>query len=270
MKLIVLVDNNTYIDHYYFGEPGASYYIEDGDIRLLFDVGYSDICFRNAQKMGINLQGVSTIALSHGHDDHTRGLDFLRHNIALSGIQVVAHPNALLPKYDNEGNFVGSPLSAEDLAPLCTLNLTKKPLKLSEKITFLGEIPSIHPFEKRKRLGTYQHEGKHVEDTMLDDTALVYEGKEGLFIITGCSHSGICNIVEYATRVCDDERVTGVIGGFHLFELSEQVERTIDYFKEKQMHQLYPCHCVSLAVKIVMDRVLPIQEVGVGLTLEVV
>ncbi|MCD7874407.1 MAG: hypothetical protein LUH17_05460 [Acidaminococcaceae bacterium] len=43
MQLTVLVDNNTLIDRYYLGEPGVSYYIEDGGAKTLFDVGYSDI-----------------------------------------------------------------------------------------------------------------------------------------------------------------------------------------------------------------------------------
>ena len=42
MQLTVLVDNNTLIDRYYLGEPGVAYYLEDGDVRILFDVGYSD------------------------------------------------------------------------------------------------------------------------------------------------------------------------------------------------------------------------------------
>lgn len=33
MKLRVLVDNNTYIDRYYLGEPAVSYYIECDGIR---------------------------------------------------------------------------------------------------------------------------------------------------------------------------------------------------------------------------------------------
>ena len=48
MQLTVLVDNNTLIDRYYLGEPGVAYYLEDGDVRILFDVGYSDIFLRNA------------------------------------------------------------------------------------------------------------------------------------------------------------------------------------------------------------------------------
>lgn len=48
MKLTILVDNNTYIDKYYYGEPAVSYYIETEDNRVLFDTGYSDVILKNA------------------------------------------------------------------------------------------------------------------------------------------------------------------------------------------------------------------------------
>ena len=41
MKLTVLVDNSTFIDRYFVGEPAVSYLIEDGETRVLFDAGYS-------------------------------------------------------------------------------------------------------------------------------------------------------------------------------------------------------------------------------------
>ena len=40
--------------------------------------------------------------------------------------------------------------------------------------------------------------GRWFPDYMPDDTALAYVGKEGLSIITGCSHAGICNIIAQA------------------------------------------------------------------------
>lgn len=42
----------------------------------------------------------------------------------------------------------------------------------------------------------------------MDGTALVYKSENGIYIIAGCSHShsGICNIVEYAKQVCNDNR----------------------------------------------------------------
>ena len=35
MKLTVLMDNHTYIDEYYLGEPAVSYLIEDGERTIL-------------------------------------------------------------------------------------------------------------------------------------------------------------------------------------------------------------------------------------------
>ena len=98
MQLTVLVDNNTLIDRYYLGEPGVAYYLEDGDVRILFDVGYSDIFLRNAQALGIDLSRLQQVVLSHGHNDHTRGLLWLSEQEYFSELQLLAHPEALKPK----------------------------------------------------------------------------------------------------------------------------------------------------------------------------
>ena len=58
MKLKVLEDNNTFIDNYYLGEPAVSYYIEDSNTKILFDVGYSDAFIKNAHKMNIDLNEI--------------------------------------------------------------------------------------------------------------------------------------------------------------------------------------------------------------------
>lgn len=66
MKLKVLEDNNTFIDEYYLGEPGVSYYIEDGDEKILFDTGYSSVILKNASKMNIDLNKINKLVISHG------------------------------------------------------------------------------------------------------------------------------------------------------------------------------------------------------------
>ena len=88
MKLRVLVDNNTYIDRYYLGEPAVSYYIECDGIRLLFDAGYSDVFLKNAEALGIDLGLVTHLVFSHGHNDHTRGPKFMKERLELSGMEV--------------------------------------------------------------------------------------------------------------------------------------------------------------------------------------
>lgn len=266
MKLKVLVDNNTYIDQYYFGEPAVSYYIEDEDVKILLDVGYSDAFIKNADALGINLDNINAIVISHGHDDHTRGLKYYFQQYYRNNISIISHPDAFNEKIFNHVKIC-SPFLKEELREKCNLILSKEPVKISKHITFLGEIPQINDFEDRKPIGKQIVDDTMVDDYVIDDTALVYESKDGLYIITGCSHSGICNIIEYAKRVCNNERVLGVIGGFHLFEVNEQVNKTIDYIKQNDIKELYPCHCTSFLVKAELHKSITVKEVGVGLEL---
>ena len=263
MKINVLVDNNTYIDVYYLGEPAVSYYVEDGDTKILFDTGYSDAFLRNAEGMGINLERVDKLVLSHGHIDHTNGLRY--YMTKKRDIDILGCPTVFDPREFDNGEAIGSPLGEEEMRQLGRVSLSAKPCKVSEHTTFLGEIPTLFDFEKRYRIGKIVKYGRETDDYLFDDSAMVYQSDEGLFIITGCSHSGICSIIEYAKEVCRDDRVIGVLGGFHLFEEDERTRKTIEYLKANRIGLLYPCHCVSLPVKAEMAKELDIREVGVGL-----
>lgn len=266
MKITVLVDNNTHIDHYYKGEPALCFYVEDEDIRLLFDTGYSDLFLHNACSLGIDLSQIKTIVLSHGHNDHTGGMEFFYNSFPDNIAKVIAHPNILMERFE-DGKYIGIPLPAIQLEKLYNLKLTKSPLQVSNNLMFLGEIPSYFDFERRQPIGLIKSKSNEYPDFVLDDTALVYKGKDGLFIITGCSHSGICNIIQHAKKVCDDERILGIIGGFHLFDVSSQLDDTIAYFKENQIANLYPCHCVSFEAKAHIHKYIKIVDVAVGLSL---
>ena len=268
MKLTVLADNNTFIDQYYFGEPAACYYIEDGDKKILFDTGYSDVLIRNAEKMGIDLKKVDCIAISHGHNDHTGGLQFLNEYMDLSNVEVIAHPTCFFPKVMN-GESIGAPFSTEKMAEISKFQPSRGFKSLTDRLCFLGAIPRMNGFENQKPIGTVDMYGTVEEDFILDDSALVYRGEEGIFVITGCSHSGICNIVDYAKFVTGEDRVLGVLGGFHLFEDDEQLMKTVEYLESCKIEKIYPCHCVSLKARAKMMEKLPVTETGVGMVVEV-
>lgn len=267
MKLTVLVDNNTYIDEYFLGEPALSFYIEDGNEKILFDTGYSDVLIENAKKLAIDLNKISKIVFSHGHNDHTGGFKFLIDKFDLSEVELVAHPDALNEKRCQEEQ-IGFSLNKERINSICKLSLSKGPIAISEHIVFLGEVPDTQYFEGRKKIGEKKVAEAFYDDYVLDDSALVYTSEKGLFIITGCSHSGICNIIEYAKKVCGNQKILGIIGGFHLFKVDMQLKNTIQYFLDNNIAEIYPCHCVLFQVKAEINRFIPVHEVGVGLEID--
>ena len=179
MKLIVLVDNNTIIDRYFYGEPGVSYFIECDDKKYLFDTGYSDIFIRNATKLGINLLDLDAIVISHGHNDHTGGLgelvklysEAIYEGYSRKNPAVIAHPDAFLDK-NVDGLDVGSMFSINQLKKSFPLKISKDPIWLTDKLVFLGEIERNNFFEAKIPLGKILRDGIWEDDFLLDDSAL--------------------------------------------------------------------------------------------------
>lgn len=262
MKLTVLTDNNTYIDRYFLGEPAFSCFLETGGKRILLDTGYSDVFLRNAGKLGLPVADSDFVVLSHGHNDHTGGLRPLMEAMGDRRSVLVAHPVVFEPKFDG-GESVGSPVTAEELSARFDLRLSAEPVWLTDRLVFLGEIPELA--EPRLPVGVLSD---GAADRCLDDSALAYKGENGVYIVTGCSHSGICNIAEYAKQVTGQRRVAGILGGFHLLERDRRSRRALEYLEREAVGELWPCHCTGFRVRAEMARTMDIGEVGVGLELE--
>lgn len=266
MRLTVLVDNNTYIDKYYLGEPALCFYLEEAGKRYLFDTGYSDIYRQNAAALGIDLTNLDGVIISHGHNDHTNGLQYFAE--AEAKPELIAHPQ-ILERKRYGARDIGMPLTEADLARRFRLRLSSEPVALSENLLFLGAIPRGNDFENQRPVGERLADGQWLPDYVPDDSALVYKKEDAVYIITGCSHAGICNIVEYAKRAAGVEKVAGLIGGMHLFSgTSEQAARTVAYFAENVSGVIYPCHCTNLYAKAALMSKMQVKDVGVGLTLE--
>jgi 7,8-dihydropterin-6-yl-methyl-4-(beta-D-ribofuranosyl)aminobenzene 5'-phosphate synthase len=277
MKLTVLVDNNTLIDRYLYAEPALSFFIEVDNKKILFDTGYSDVFIHNAEKMKIKLANTDIIVLSHGHNDHTWGLNHfiqyftertLKKQIVKKTI-LIAHPMTLQPKIYNNSIVIGNILSLDILSEMFKLQLSRKPVPLTENLIFLGEIDRHNNFEAKNPIGQILEDGVKKDDYLLDDSALVYRSAKGLVIITGCSHAGICNIVEKAKNVCGDNRIISIIGGLHLLNPSSlQLQETIKYLAELKPESIYACHCTDLKSKIELSKVVNVKEVGSGMVIK--
>lgn len=234
MKITVLVDNVA--GRRCIGEHGLSFLVED-DKRLLFDVGPSDAILKNAVALKVPLHEIETIVLSHGHDDHTNGLKYFY------GQDLIAHPEVLKERFRMKNKTpLGLTFSKEELEHQFNLKLTAEAVPVSKNIWFLGEIPRENNFEAQDSV-FLNSDGSL--DFIPDDSGLAVITPKGLVVISGCAHSGICNMVAYAKKVTGVEKVYAVIGGFHLTKNNEQTQKTIAFLKSEGVKKVMPSHCTS-------------------------
>ncbi|MEN8185764.1 MAG: MBL fold metallo-hydrolase [Bacteroidota bacterium] len=204
-------------------EWGLSFFIQKDDVNILFDTGHTDIYWKNAEQLNIDLQTTDFVVLSHHHWDHVGGL---KHHNFKSKKELIIHPE-IIDKVPDD--------SSQKMISDFNIIQSKGSLEFSNDIFYLGEIPRKTTFEK----------GNYKDEAMRDDSAIAIRTNKGVVVVTGCSHSGICNICEQAKKVTG-QKLYAVIGGFHLFENEpEAVEGTIDYFKTEKPRYLYPMHCVD-------------------------
>jgi 7,8-dihydropterin-6-yl-methyl-4-(beta-D-ribofuranosyl)aminobenzene 5'-phosphate synthase len=277
MKLTVLLDNNTFIDQYYLGEPGVSYFIEVDGKKILFDVGYSDAFLINAHKLGIELRLLDFVVLSHGHLDHTWGLPHLVNYLYDESKDkdsdrkpiLITNPGTFTSRKIKKTREIGPNMTFNSLPEYFDLQLSAKPVYITDNLVYLGEIPRVTAFEADKPLGRIVTDQGEKPDFLMDDSALVYRSSSGLVIITGCSHSGICNVVEYARKVMGDDRILDIFGGLHLLNPSAtKLSGTLDYMKALQPKTMHACHCTDLRSKIALANVVKLEEVGSGMVLD--
>jgi len=235
LKISILSDKQALCG--YGAEHGLSFLIE-ADSRLLFDTGASDLFAQNAAKMGIDLSTVDTVVLSHGHYDHGNGLQWIANKT------IVLHPGAFSQRISGRsGRNISMAVSRQSVESRNTIIETKEPLWLTGDMVYLGEIKRIMPFEQECSSPFHFADGS--SDSVADDSALTVTTNKGLVVISGCAHSGICNIVEQARRVTSINNVYAVIGGFHLTAIDSRLTATIEYMKNTGVEIVMPSHCTS-------------------------
>jgi len=237
MKITILSENKP--KEGWLTEHGLSMYIETEEHSILFDTGASDHFLHNAKKCNIDLKTATKI-LSHGHWDHGNGLEHI------SGGTLIGHKDIFLARYRNrDDSYIGLKLDRRALEERFNLKLTRSPLWINNQTVFLGEIPRHCPFESQT---TSFHLKEGTADFVPDDSAIVIKGKEGIHIITGCNHSGLNNLMDYAIEVTKDDRILSIIGGLHLKETNNDLDRTIERIKKYPNIILAPMHCTSQIV----------------------
>ncbi len=250
MRFFVLVndygcENNCEKEH------GLSLYIEALNKKILMDVGQSNIFLQNAEKLNIDISSIDYLVLSHGHHDHGKGLK----NLENTGLPFYCHPECFISRFRKRDTsfYAGIGTTQEELSKKFDVTLSKESLKISDGIYFLGEIERKNNFEA-KTTPLVLEDGK--DDWIYDDSGIAIVENNELIVVSGCAHSGICNTIEYAKKVTGANKVKAVIGGFHLKEINDATNKTIDYFKKEKIEYIFMGHCTSPEVCDEFEKIL--------------
>jgi 7,8-dihydropterin-6-yl-methyl-4-(beta-D-ribofuranosyl)aminobenzene 5'-phosphate synthase len=259
-----------YIKNSIIAEHGFSALVRttDGDVEhnMLFDFGYSPQgASHNMDALGVDATKIEVLALSHGHMDHTGGLEAIVNKIG-KPMKIFLHPFALdnnrYLKFTEDfklkfPEFKSSNLSEKGIE----INASKNPLEMIDGYAvFLGEIPRETLFEQGMPLATYSDSSGEHKDDIIDDTSLVFALKDkGLVILTGCAHAGIINTIRHAQKTTGIDKVHAIIGGFHLggASMPTVVEPTINEIKSIGPDYVIPCHCTGRTAIMAIERELP-------------
>ncbi len=257
MKLYVLTENTASAK--FKAEHGLSYTIEYDGTQILFDTGHSDVFLQNAAMFGLDLDQVKIVVLSHGHWDHGDGLRFIDHK------NMICHPDVFQKRFRKGGTEnIGLVLSEKELKKKFDILYTRLPYEINEHIIFLGEIPRVNNFESKTTSFVTEDQK---DDFVMDDSGLVIKLNNEIVIVSGCAHSGICNMIEYAKSVTGINKVKAVIGGFHLKYNNKQTQETIQYLKNQNISELYPSHCTELPALAAFYNEFKIKQLKSGMIL---
>ena len=190
-KVTCVVDNTVQRSSRLWGEHGLAFWIETDQGCVLFDTGQSgEVLSHNLEALGLRLQDLKALALSHAHVDHTGGLrTVLSHNF---GLPVYANADLLRPRYSlsaGEYKSIGLSIPLEELTQQADLRLSDSPIEVLPSLWTTGEVRERLELEGRSPNHFIHADGEWRPDPYRDDMSLVMDTQEGLVVICGCCHS---------------------------------------------------------------------------------
>lgn len=207
VKITIVYDTTT-TDPQLVPDWGFAAAVESGGHTLLFDTGdQAAVLLENLQVLGIELNTIEAVVLSHGHEDHTAGLQGL--------FDLGVKPTVYVP--------------SKFFEPL------KQKIRAQTELEEVDDALEILP-------GVFTT--GPVGSTIIEQ-ALVVETPEGAVMISGCAHPGVVEMVETAQEAVGSE-IAVLIGGLHLLDIGEQeMQSIIAELRRLGVQRILPSHCTG-------------------------
>ncbi len=250
LTITTLIENMPDVKGELVAEHGLSLYIEFRGKRILFDTGQTGVFLDNAKRLGKSMKNLDMILISHGHYDHSGGVPLLVQNLDNATKMIVGDgffekKNKKLP--DGSYHYNGNPFTEEDLPAekIVLKKITEDVTYLTEDIILFKNFLQVSEFEQLNPKFFLQKGETFVQDDFSEELVLGLRTEKGLVLVAGCSHVGICNILQsVAERV--QEPVYAVLGGTHLIEADEErLVKTMQTFRKCGVAKVAVSHCTG-------------------------
>jgi 7,8-dihydropterin-6-yl-methyl-4-(beta-D-ribofuranosyl)aminobenzene 5'-phosphate synthase len=223
--------------------------------RILFDTGASpDGAVENMRRLQVDPSDIEAIVCSHGHYDHTTGLDGLIRRLGTVNLPVLIHPQfwrrrrLVIPGRDPHEVPTTSRRALAG-AGFEVIEDQQPSFLFDRSVLVTGEVPRTTGYEPGLPSQQAWLGGRWEPDPLvLDEQALIVDIKDkGLLVITGCGHAGIVNICRYARRLTNERLLYAVMGGFHLSgPIFEPLNpRVLDDLGALMPSVIVPAHCTG-------------------------
>lgn len=255
LKIICLIEDNIEKNSDMICEHGLAIYIETNGLNILFDTGATGIFVKNVDKMNLSLENLDLGVISHGHYDHGGGLESL--------LKLNKTAPIYLRKSANEDYFLKYLVFFKKYIGLDKIVLSdnshrihfiNRNIEIKPGIHLITDIKNKYPFPGGSKY-LYKRKGNELKkDDFSHELMVVIDEKDGIIIISGCSHHGILNMVETAMDLFPGKNIKAVFGGFHLIgspllknmgESKDVVHEIGKKLMEYPIEKVYTCHCTG-------------------------
>lgn len=259
MKIVNLMEDTEGKNNCIF-EHGLSFYIETENHKILVDTGASEYTWENAEKLGIDINNIDTVILSHGHYDHTGGLlSFIQKN---PNVKIYMQSTAGYDYYNTKENkikYIGIDKKILSLEKLVLLN--HGVYKIDDEISIFSGVKQnrgcFHSNLTLKR----KIDNKYVQDTFDHEQYVVISNKEKKILLSGCAHNGILNIIDSYKNLYKNYPDI-VLSGFHLTQKGLYTDADVSFISDiaNELKKLYTVfytgHCTGEAAYDIMKKLM--------------
>ena len=221
VRVTVLMENCTPSSRL-AARHGLSLWLELADgRRVLFDMGPDDAFLANARALGVDVTMADLAVLSHGHYDHGGGLRAFLDACGKAGRDVPVY----VREHAFEEHVSGTPERhhAIGLDPVLAAGphvvTVGERCEVGDGLTLFSTARRDHPAARSNRCLMERRDGALAPDRFLHEQSLLIVESDRRYLVSGCSHGGILNIMDAAEELASGP-LDAVVAGFHLMDPS--------------------------------------------------